>query len=192
MRKYARYRRVANDRAPPATGRRAKRPPRPRARYRRTGAATAGSSRASLPRRSSWRTIASIAVTVPSRLALICAVGPCQVSWVEVEGCPGGRAIPDQLVVIERRQRVLVTRRAVRRAERVALDRRGAGAIGVGVRAGAHAYLGPRPSGWLRVGDMMVMGFPLGEGQSGRSVFGGRPRERGGSAMPGAGRGASA
>ena len=33
---------------------------------------------------------------------------------------------------------------------------------------------------------MMVMGFPLGEGQSGRSVFGGRPRERGGSAMPGA------
>ena len=125
-------------------------------------------------------------------VALICAVGPCQVSWVEVEGCPGGRAIPDQLVVIERRQRVLVTRRAVRRAERVALDRRGAGAIGVGVRAGAHAYLGPRPSGWLRVGDMMVMGFPLGEGQSGRSVFGGRPRERGGSAMPGAGRGASA
>jgi hypothetical protein len=87
---------------------------------------------------------------------------------------------------------LLVTRRAARRAERGALDRRGAGAIGVGVRAGAHAYLGPRPSGWLRVGDMMVMGFPLGEGQSGRSVFGGRPRGRGGSAMPGAGRGASA
>jgi len=43
-------------------------------------------------------------------------------------------------------------------------------------------------------GDMMVMGCGSrwGEVRCGRSVFGGRPRGRGGSRMPGAGRGASA
>ena len=63
-----------------------------------------------------------------------------------------------------------------------------------GVRAGARAYLGPRP----RVGsrdrphDGDGVWFPLGEVRCGRSVFGGRPRGRGGSGMPGAGPGVSA
>ena len=35
---------------------------------------------------------------------------------------------------------------------------------GVGVRSGAHAYLGPRLGLATEVGDMMVMGFPLGGG----------------------------
>ena len=33
-----------------------------------------------------------------------------------------------------------------------------------GVRAGAQPYFGPRPSGWLRAGDIMCDGvIPLGE-----------------------------
>jgi hypothetical protein len=83
-----------------------------------------------------------------------------------------------------------VTRRAARRVERVALDTRRAGAIGV-VRAGAHAYLGPRPGSPGRRHDGDGVWFPLGEERCGRSVFGGRPRVRGGSGMSGAGRGAS-
>jgi hypothetical protein len=57
--------------------------------------------------------------------------------------------------------RCSVTRRAARRAERGALDRRRAGASWC-VRAGADAYLGPRPGLAIGVGDMMVMGFPAG------------------------------
>src|SRR5215218_1771831 len=68
-----------------------------------------------------------------------------------------GACSPEYLVVIERRWRCSVTRRAARRAEREALDRRRAGATGGCVRAGAHAYLGPRPA-VRRAGDMMVMG----------------------------------
>jgi hypothetical protein len=49
-------------------------------------------------------------------------------------------------LVIERRERRCVTRKAARRAEGAALDRRCDGAIdGCGVRGGARACLGPRP-----------------------------------------------
>jgi len=131
----------------------------------------------------------------PPPLLLICAVGPCQalqVGIVVARG-PRGRGVPRTLVVIKRQWWRSVTRRAARRAEREALDRRRAGATCWAVRAGAHAYLGPRPGGvGCRAGDMMVMGSPAsGKFRCGRSVFGGRPRERGGSSMRGAGRGAS-
>ena len=107
-------------------------------------------------------------------------------------GVVGGRRVrPDHLVVILRQWRRSVTRRAARRAERGALDRRRVGATWC-VRAGAHAYLGPRLGLGYRVGDMMVMGSPAGGRACGRSIFGGSPRERGGSAMSGTGRGASA
>jgi hypothetical protein len=62
-----------------------------------------------------------------------------------------------------------------------------------GVRAGAHAYLGPRSGVGSRVGDMMVMGFPLGEEIALRPLVLWRPsthwawRQR----ASGAGRGAS-
>jgi hypothetical protein len=67
--------------------------------------------------------------------------------------CPLG-----PLVVMQRQWRRSVTRMAAWRAEREALDRRRAGASCGCVRAGAHAYLGPRPWVWLLAGDMMVMG----------------------------------
>jgi hypothetical protein len=107
-------------------------------------------------------------------------------------GWPSGSLDLD-FVAVERRERRSVTRRAVRRAERVALDRRRVGAIGWGgVRAGAQAYLGPRPG----VGSRPVTGWLMGccsrwAKRCGRSVFAGRPRERGGSDLSGAGRGAS-
>ena len=100
---------------------------------------------------------------------------------------------PGPLAVIQRHWRRSVTRRAARRAEREALDGRRAGATAGGVRAGAHAYLGPRPCravGRRHDGDGVL--FPLGEVRCGRSVFAGRPRGRGGSRLSGAGRGASA
>jgi hypothetical protein len=80
-----------------------------------------------------------------SALLLICAGAPCQVRRCS---CLIGRRgwLDLDFLAIERRERRPVTRRAARRAERVALDRRRDGAIGgVGVRAGAQAYLGPRP-----------------------------------------------
>ena len=107
-------------------------------------------------------------------VALICAVGSCQAPVGEVVG--GGRVGSATSLCVSASSGVLSPGGRARRAERGASP--GAGlALSALVRAGAHAYLGPRPSGWLRVGDMMVMGFPLGEGGSGRSVFGGGPRE---------------
>ncbi len=66
---------------------------------------------------------------------------PPEVFLVDV----GGSLDPPDVIVILRRQRCSVTPWGGRRAEREALDRcAGGGAIGC-VRAGAQAYLGPRP-----------------------------------------------
>jgi hypothetical protein len=115
-------------------------------------------------------------------------------SFHGVRGCREVAGFCGHLVVIERQWRCSVTPGAARRAEREALDRRRAGAMWRGVRAGAHAYLGPRPLVDGGAGDMMVMGCRSrwGEVRCGRSVFAGRPRGRGGSSLRGAGRGASA
>ena len=64
---------------------------------------------------------------------------------------------------------------------------------GVGLRAGARPYFGPRLGVGSRVGDKMFDGvIPLGGKRCGRSIFLGRPREeRVGSSGEGASRGAS-
>jgi hypothetical protein len=115
------------------------------------------------------RPVASVGVRRCPRL-LICAVGPVSTPPAgELSEVAGG---PAASVVIKCQRRRSVTRRAARRAERGALDRRRAGAIGGCVRAGAHAYLGPRPFCWLgRRHDGDGVSFPLGKrGAAARSL----------------------
>ena len=88
---------------------------------------------------------------------LICA-GASLSRAAAVFGCASGSLDLD-FVAVERRERRAVTRRAARRPERGALDRCRDGAIdGCGVRAGAQAYLGPRPG----VGSRPVTGWLMG------------------------------
>jgi len=144
------------------------------------------------------RTLGAVRSPVPiaAWLSLICAGASCQgLRGVVVVGLVHVGLVPrGPIVVMQCRRRRSVTRGAAGRAERGALDWRRAGRYRRCVRAGAHAYLGPRPGGWLPAGDMMVMGCGSrwGKLRCGRSVFRGCPRRRGGSGMPGAGRGASA
>ncbi len=129
------------------------------------------------------------ATAITDAILLICAVGSCQAPVGEVVG--GGRVGSATWLCVSASWGVLSPggRPAGPSAERLT----GAGlALSALCARGCPCLSRSTTSGWLRVGDMMVMGFPLGEGQGGRSVFGGRPRERGGSRMPGAGRGASA
>jgi hypothetical protein len=112
----------------------------PRSRHLMRGASTRQESAAS---GFCWSSIARTRST-STRVLLICAAGPLSSlrGWI---GCRVWGSFPERLVAIERQRRCSVTRRAARRAERGALDRRRAGATGGCVRAGAHAYLGPRP-----------------------------------------------